>query len=93
MVTYRPWLQSFPANLVDVKSVDEAYPHITFVTRKEFERAGEEEDEGWLFIVLDVEIIDLETTRKAIAEAIGVKPEDVIIEDDEEDEGVIIDEP
>jgi hypothetical protein len=92
MVTYTPWWQGFPAAVVDVKSKDPAYPHITIVTKAEAER-GEEEDEGWLFIVVDAETIDRELTRKTIAEAIGVKLEDVHLEHEDEDEGIIQDEP
>jgi len=99
MVTYRPWLQALPAEFVDVKSQNPAYPHITIVTKAEAERGGVEEDDGWLFIVVDAETIDVELTCKTIAEAIGVKLEDVRLENEfdeneaEDDEGVIFDEP
>lgn len=59
------------------------YPQITLVTKR-WARAFGCESEDWLpfhkLAVLDVSEIDEQVARAAISELIGVKPDDVVIE-------------
>ncbi len=64
-----------PAQFQDFYSESAEYPNITLVTQKT--SSPEEEDEGWLFIIIDVKEIDEDIARKAIAEAITLKPEEI----------------
>lgn len=74
---------SFPDSSKDFYSVDKRYPCITLRTRED---AREEEDgTAWLFRVLDVEMITEAVAREAIAEAIGLKGEEIELREDDLD--------
>lgn len=76
---------NLPAPWEDFISQDHPnHPHFTLMTRKESEGAGGPESadgaDGWVDRILDVEAIDEETARLTIAEALGVSPDDIAIE-------------
>lgn len=77
---------SLPASWEDFFSCDSRYPHVTILTKAEFDSARAEfgdppaADDGWLDIVVDVSCIDLDVARLALADALGVdNPEDIVI--------------
>lgn len=68
----------FPGQGMDFGSQDRRFPNITIVTRKA--HTVEEEDEGWLYIVVEADAIDEELARQTIAKAIGVPFDEIQIE-------------
>lgn len=75
---------SLPAPWEDFFSEDARYPHVTIVTRAEADDFPPDVpviDDGFLDIVVDVDVIDLDVARLALADALGIdNPEDIVIE-------------
>ncbi len=75
---------SLPAPWEDFLCIDKNHPNVTIMTRANAEDCGGEYgdgSDGWLDLILDVESIDEDVARLAIADALGIaNPEDVIIE-------------
>jgi hypothetical protein len=65
----------FPGQGMDFGSQDPKFPHVTIVTRKT--HTVDEEDEGWLYIVVEADAIDEELAKRTIANAIGVSPGEI----------------
>lgn len=74
---------SLPAPWEDFLSLTPGVPNVTLMTRDNAEEDGYEEDDpddGWLDIVVDVDLIDEDVARLAIADALGIaNPEDICI--------------
>lgn len=75
---------SLPAPWEDFFCIDKSRPHITIMTRANADECGGEYgdgSDGWLDLILDVDIIDEDVARLAIADALGIdNPENVVIE-------------
>lgn len=83
MVTYSI-SGSLPAPWEDFFCVDKTHPHITLMTRANAEDCGGEYgdgSDGWLDIIIDVDVICEDIARLAIADALGIdNPEDIVID-------------
>lgn len=79
---------SLPASWEDFFCADGRYPHATIYTKAEVDSLRDEfgdppagVNDGWLDIVVDVDCIDLDVARLALADALGIdNPEDIVIE-------------
>ncbi len=75
---------SLPSSWEDFFSLCDGVPHITLMTRVEFDDCDCDADTatpaGWLDIVVDVPYIDNDTARLAISDALGIaNPDDIAI--------------
>lgn len=75
---------SLPAPWEDFLALDQNYPNITIMTRANADDCGGEYgdgSDGWCDLILDVDLIDEDVARLAIADALGIdNPEHVLIE-------------
>ena len=82
MVTYKI-SGTLPAPWEDFFSRTAGFPNVTIMTRENACSCGYEDDapdDGWLDIVLDLDCIDVDAARLAIACALGIAaPEEIVI--------------
>lgn len=75
---------TLPAPWEDFLALDGNRPNITIMTRANADECGGEfgdGSDGWLDIIVEVDCIDLDIARLAIADALGIEdPEDIVIE-------------
>ena len=64
------------------------YPNVTIITKQELDASGytldgdvTTADDGWLDIIVYVDVIDLDVARLALADALGIAdPDSIVIE-------------